>query len=144
MRRINSKNEKNMQKENDNMRNLNNEETKTEYFNFDLNELEDEEVENIGEGEFEGTIIAVENCSKTYLLKIQLEDCIYICHISKKYRYQPRRFLHEVLANCKNTSSKNLIGLQVYFETEEYTKDDGETASSLVYIELADEEEVEE
>lgn len=142
MRRINSKNEKNMQKENDNMNNVEN--TKNDYFNFDLNELEDEEVENIGEGEFEGTIIAVENCSKTYLLKIQLEDCIYICHISKKYRYQPRRFLHEVLANCKNTSSKNLIGLQVYFETEEYTKDDGETASSLVYIELADEEEVEE
>ena len=142
MRRINSKNEKNMQKENDNMNNVEN--TKNEYFNFDLNELEDEEVENIGEGEFEGTIIAVENCSKTYLLKIEMEDCIYICHISKKYRYQPRRFLHEVLSNCKNTSSKNLIGLQVYFETEEYTKDDGETASSLVYIELADEEEVEE
>ena len=142
MRRVNTRNEKNMQKENDNMNNVEN--TKNEYFNFDLNELEDEEIEHIGEGEFEGTIIAVENCSKTYLLKIQLEDCIYICHISKKYRYQPRRFLHEVLSNCKNTSSKNLIGLQVYFETEEYTKDDGETASSLVYIELADEEEVEE
>lgn len=142
MRRVNTRNEKNMQKENDNMNNVEN--TKNEYFNFDLNELEDEEVENIGEGEFNGTIIAVENCSKTYLLKIEMEDCIYICHISKKYRYQPRRFLHEVLANCKNTSSKNLIGLQVYFETEEYTKDDGETASSLVYIELADEEEVEE
>ena len=142
MRRVNTRNEKNMQKENDNMNNVEN--TKNEYFNFDLNELEDEEVENIGEGEFEGTIIAVENCSKTYLLKIEMEDCIYICHISKKYRYQPRRFLHEVLANCKNTSSKNLIGLQVFFETEEYTKDDGETASSLVYIELADEEEVEE
>ena len=113
-----------------------------EFFEVDLEELKQKKQKCINADAYIGTIVAVENCKKTYLLKIKVKDIIHLCYISKRYGCQPQSFLLEVLEECEDASSENLIGRSVYFERQEYITDDGELASAVMYITESSEDEV--
>lgn len=112
--------------------------SKQQFFEVDLEELRQHKKKCISADAYIGTVVAVEDCNKTYLLKIKVKDFIHLCYISKIYGCQPQSFLLEVLEECENASSENLVGLSVYFERQDYINDDGEIASAMVYIDLAD------